>query len=156
MLNAWAICWGDLVMWPWPCHQVFCGHEYSLQNLAFGKHVEPDNQVLNSLKGKFLKIPFEHVVQHIIDKISWCQQMRSASPPQPTVPSTIAEEHLINPFMRVTHNCLSKHSSFLKMSSYPRLLSPVCRPTQARVSLWRPWGRSGLRRITSRANSEKN
>ena len=27
--------------------------------------------------------------------------MRAASPPQPTVPSTIAEELLINPFVRV-------------------------------------------------------
>ena len=92
--------------------------------------------------------------QHISDKISWCQQMRSASPPQPTVPSTIAEEHLINPFMRVIHRCLSKHSSFLKMASYPRLLSQVYRRTQARVNLWRPCGLSGLRRITSRANNE--
>ena len=28
--------------------------------------------------------------------------MRNATPPQPTVPSTIAEELLINPFMRVS------------------------------------------------------
>jgi len=71
--------------------KVFCGHEYSLQNLAFGKHVEPDNQ-------------------HISDKISWCQKMRSASPPQPTVPSTIAEEHLINPFVRVTESSVQAHT----------------------------------------------
>ena len=25
--------------------KVYCGHEYSLQNLAYGNHVEPDNQV---------------------------------------------------------------------------------------------------------------
>ena len=50
--------------------------------------------------------------------------MRSASPPQPTVPSTIAEEHLINPFMRVTHNSLSKYSSFLKMSVISQVTEP--------------------------------
>ena len=25
--------------------KVFCGHEYSLQNLGYGEHVEPDNKV---------------------------------------------------------------------------------------------------------------
>ena len=34
--------------------------------------------------------------------------MRNASPPQPTVPSTIAEELLINPFMRVRCHKLSR------------------------------------------------
>ena len=28
-----------------PETKVFCGHEYSLQNLGYGNHVEPDNQV---------------------------------------------------------------------------------------------------------------
>lgn len=59
---------------------VFCGHEYSLQNLKFGAHVEPDN---NTIK----------------EKIDWCKAKREAG--EPTVPSTIAEEKLINPFMRV-------------------------------------------------------
>jgi hypothetical protein len=36
--------------------KVFCGHEYSLQNLAFGLHVEPDNK-------------------HIQDKIAWCRSV---------------------------------------------------------------------------------
>lgn len=60
--------------------KVFCGHEYSLQNLRFGQHVEPDNK-------------------DIADKIAWCKVKRDAK--EPTVPSTIAEEKLINPFMRV-------------------------------------------------------
>lgn len=59
---------------------VYCGHEYSLQNLKFGNHVEPDNKVIS-------------------DKIEWCKVKRAAS--EPTVPSTIAEEKQINPFMRV-------------------------------------------------------
>ena len=41
-------------------------------------------------------------LQEVQDKIRWCKEMREAAPPLPTVPSTIAEEKLINPFMRVT------------------------------------------------------
>jgi len=63
---------------------VFCGHEYSLQNLKYGNHVEPDN---NAIK----------------EKMIWSQTKRDAE--EPTVPSTIAEEKQINPFMRV--NCES-------------------------------------------------
>jgi len=71
--------------------KVYCGHEYSLQNLPFGAHVEPDNQ-------------------HIKDKIEWCKAERGANPPRPTVPSTIAEELLINPFMRVTEASVQAHA----------------------------------------------
>jgi len=70
--------------------QVYCGHEYSLQNLPFGNHVEPNNQ-------------------HIKDKIEWCKVERGATPPRPTVPSTIAEEWLINPFMRVGESTVQAH-----------------------------------------------
>jgi len=70
--------------------KVYCGHEYSLQNLPFGLHVEPDNK-------------------HIKDKIAWCNQQREATPPLPTVPSTIAEEWLINPFMRVGEPSVKAH-----------------------------------------------
>lgn len=70
--------------------KVYCGHEYSLQNLPFGEHVEPDNQ-------------------HIKDKIEWCKGQRGATPPLPTVPSTIAEEWLINPFMRVGEATVQAH-----------------------------------------------
>jgi hydroxyacylglutathione hydrolase len=59
---------------------VFCGHEYSLQNLKFGNHIEPDNETISN-------------------KIEWSKAKREAN--EPTVPSTIAEEKLINPFMRV-------------------------------------------------------
>lgn len=60
--------------------KVYCGHEYSLQNLAFGAHVEPNNT-------------------DISDKIKWAEGQRETT--TPTVPSTIGEEKLINPFMRV-------------------------------------------------------
>jgi len=74
-----------------PDTKVFCGHEYSLQNLRFGLHVEPDNQ---SIK----------------DKIEWCNEMRNSTPAQPTVPSTIAEELQINPFMRVGQPTVQAHA----------------------------------------------
>ena len=33
-----------------PDTKVYCGHEYSLQNLAFGQHVEPENKVREYLE----------------------------------------------------------------------------------------------------------
>jgi hydroxyacylglutathione hydrolase len=58
---------------------VFCGHEYTVQNLKFALSVEPDNEYMQ-------------------DKISWAKDQRAES--TPTVPSTIGEEKRINPFMR--------------------------------------------------------
>jgi len=71
--------------------KVFCGHEYSLQNLRFCAHVEPDNAQVKA-------------------KIEWCQEQRSMDPPQPTVPSTIGEEKQINPFMRVNEAPVQAHA----------------------------------------------
>lgn len=70
---------------------VYCGHEYSLQNLAFGAHVEPDNRAIQ-------------------DKIRWSKEQRGSSPALPTVPSTIQEEKNINPFMRVSEASVQKHT----------------------------------------------
>jgi len=47
--------------------------------------------------------------QHIKNKIEWCRQQREATPPLPTVPSTIAEEWLINPFMRVEESTVQAY-----------------------------------------------
>lgn len=69
--------------------QVYCGHEYSLQNLAFAKHVEPDNE-------------------RVTEKIAWAQRQRESD--LPTVPSTIGEEKQINPFMRVAQATVQKFS----------------------------------------------
>jgi len=71
--------------------KVYCGHEYSLQNLAFGAHVEPGNK-------------------DVAAKIAWCKEEREASPPRPTVPSTIEEEKKINPFMRVDIASVQQHA----------------------------------------------
>ncbi|XP_053608057.1 hydroxyacylglutathione hydrolase, mitochondrial isoform X2 [Plodia interpunctella] len=68
--------------------KVFCGHEYTLQNLKFAAHVEPENEV-------------------IAKKISWSLERRNLG--LPTVPSTIGEEKLYNPFMRVTEPNVMKH-----------------------------------------------
>lgn len=62
--------------------KVYCGHEYAIQNLSFGLSVEPENQ-------------------DIAKKLAWVKEQREASPPLPSVPSTIEEERRINPFVRV-------------------------------------------------------
>lgn len=69
--------------------KVFCGHEYTLQNLAFAKHVEPDNQ-------------------DIAKRILWSQEKRASN--QPTIPSSIGDEKKINPFMRVNVESVQRHA----------------------------------------------
>ncbi|XP_055383612.1 hydroxyacylglutathione hydrolase, mitochondrial isoform X2 [Condylostylus longicornis] len=69
--------------------KVFCGHEYTLQNLAYSRHVEPDNQAT-------------------LNRIEWAKLRRAEK--SPTVPSTIAEEKSWNPFMRVHENSVQKHA----------------------------------------------
>lgn len=60
--------------------RVCCAHEYNLGNLRFALTVEPHNQALTAWQ-------------------SHCQALRSRG--QPTLPSTLAKELEINPFMRV-------------------------------------------------------
>ncbi|KAJ7559625.1 hypothetical protein O6H91_04G094000 [Diphasiastrum complanatum] len=60
--------------------RVFCGHEYTVQNLKFALTVEPHNGAMKS-------------------KLAWAEEQRKKN--LPTVPSTIAQELDINPFMRV-------------------------------------------------------
>ncbi|CAO1391413.1 unnamed protein product [Diamesa tonsa] len=71
--------------------KVFCGHEYSLQNLKYGNHIEPDNATISA-------------------KIEWSKMKRESN--EPTVPSTIAEEKLINPFMRVHEASVQQFAKF--------------------------------------------
>jgi hydroxyacylglutathione hydrolase len=72
--------------------QVFCGHEYTLGNLKYGNHVEPENQ-------------------DILKRIEWANSKRASG--EPTVPSTIADEKLINPFMRVHCESVQKFANAL-------------------------------------------
>ena len=59
--------------------RICCTHEYTLSNLRFALAVEPGNTDL---------VAYEQA----------CQQLRAAN--QPTLPSTLAQERGINPFLR--------------------------------------------------------
>jgi hydroxyacylglutathione hydrolase len=59
--------------------RVCCTHEYTLSNLKFAREVEPDNRALADYQEHCLALRAAHV---------------------PTLPSTIAQERAINPFLR--------------------------------------------------------
>lgn len=63
--------------------RVCCAHEYTLSNLHFARTVEPDNAA---------------IARHQ----AWCQAQRDAD--RPTLPSTLALELQINPFLRCDHD----------------------------------------------------
>ncbi|KAG8194465.1 hypothetical protein JTE90_013223 [Oedothorax gibbosus] len=69
--------------------QVYCGHEYTANNLLYAAHVEPGNQV-------------------VLDKLEWAKGKKAAG--EPTVPSTIGDEKTFNPFMRVHEPSVQKHA----------------------------------------------
>jgi len=60
--------------------RVCCAHEYTLSNLQFARAVEPGNQDL-------------------VHYFGWCEAQRARG--LPTLPSSIAQERGINPFLRV-------------------------------------------------------
>ncbi len=64
-----------------PAHtKVHCAHEYTLSNLQFARRVEPENADMASYT-------------------TWCEQRRADD--APTLPGTIGQELLVNPFLRV-------------------------------------------------------
>ncbi|MDQ5927161.1 MAG: Hydroxyacylglutathione hydrolase [Pseudomonadota bacterium] len=66
----------------WPADTRLCpAHEYTLSNLRFAQAIEPDNQAIR---------------QHV----AHCTSLRAAD--LPTVPTTLATEQAINPFLRCT------------------------------------------------------
>ena len=69
---------GKLARLP-PATRVYCGHEYTVSNLRFAVHAEPDNRAA-------------------AEKLTAAQAVRERG--EPTVPSTIGEELATNPFMR--------------------------------------------------------
>jgi hydroxyacylglutathione hydrolase len=69
--------------------RVFCGHEYTESNLVFAVHVEPDNTVAWEKLERVRKIRSKKAAD-------W----HDATPAEMTIPSTIAEEHATNPFLR--------------------------------------------------------
>lgn len=60
--------------------QLCCAHEYTLSNLRFAKHIEPNNADV------------DNYTLH-------CQQLRQAG--QPTLPAQLGLEKAINPFLRL-------------------------------------------------------
>lgn len=60
--------------------KIYPGHEYTVKNLEFALSLEPNNPDVQA-------------------KLRWAQDTRAKN--QPTIPSTIAEEKSINPFIRV-------------------------------------------------------
>ncbi len=64
---------------------VCCTHEYTLSNLRFALHVDPDNSLLADWNAR-------------------CLAMRAAG--QPTLPGRMATERSINPFLRVREPAL--------------------------------------------------
>jgi hydroxyacylglutathione hydrolase len=59
--------------------RLYCGHEYTANNLRFASAVEPDNT-------------------DVRDKLTWAEATRERG--EPTLPSTIGEEKRTNPFLR--------------------------------------------------------
>lgn len=66
---------------------VYCGHEYTVKNLMFATHVEPDNVDAQ-------------------EKLNWAKGRRERN--LATIPSTIGEEKLFNPFMRTHQPSIKK------------------------------------------------
>jgi hydroxyacylglutathione hydrolase len=61
--------------------RVYCGHEYTLANIAFAQQVEPKNAALAA-------------------RLARDRKLRDAG--KPTLPSTLGEERATNPFLRWT------------------------------------------------------
>lgn len=72
-----------------PDTRVFCGHEYTVNNLKFALSVEPQNTEIKT-------------------KLAWAQN--KVAKREPTVPSTIGEEKKINPFMRLNKSQVQKYT----------------------------------------------
>jgi hydroxyacylglutathione hydrolase len=69
--------------------RVFCGHEYTQGNLAFAAHVEPDNPAVAARRERVAAI-----------RARAAADWHDATPEEMTIPSTLADEHATNPFMR--------------------------------------------------------
>ncbi|XP_026636350.1 hydroxyacylglutathione hydrolase, mitochondrial isoform X3 [Microtus ochrogaster] len=72
-----------------PDTKVYCGHEYTINNLKFARHVEPNNAAVQ-------------------EKLAWAKEKYAIG--EPTVPSTLAEEFTYNPFMRVKEKTVQQHA----------------------------------------------
>jgi len=91
--------------------RVCCGHEYTLDNLRFAAAVEPDNHAIR-----------EHRIR--------CDALRARG--EPTLPSTIAMERRINPFLRCSEPAVRDAAS-------KRAATALTDPIQifAEIRLWK-------------------
>ena len=62
--------------------EIYCGHEYTAANIRFARTIEPDNAALAAREAQ--------VEQQIAQG-------------EPTIPVTIGDEKLANPFLRADH-----------------------------------------------------
>jgi hydroxyacylglutathione hydrolase len=68
---------------------VYCGHEYTAGNLRFAAHVEPENEAVR-----------QALVRVTAARARAAADWHDATPDEMTVPTTIADEHATNPFLR--------------------------------------------------------
>ena len=61
--------------------KIYCGHEYTLANIKFARTIEPDNAVLAARDAQ-------------------AQAQQQIAQNEPTIPVTIGDEKLANPFLR--------------------------------------------------------
>jgi hydroxyacylglutathione hydrolase len=69
--------------------RVFCGHEYTESNLAFAAHVEPENAAVVEMQERVRAL-----------RANAAPDWHDATPAEMSIPTTIADERRINPFMR--------------------------------------------------------
>jgi hydroxyacylglutathione hydrolase len=69
--------------------RVFCGHEYTESNLRFAAHVEPGNEAVKRALERAREV-----------RSRAASDWHDATPDEMIVPTTIADEHATNPFMR--------------------------------------------------------
>lgn len=69
--------------------RVYCGHEYSAGNLRFAAHVEPHNAAVKAAVARVAAI-----------RANAARDWHDATPAEMVVPTTIADEHATNPFLR--------------------------------------------------------
>lgn len=94
--------------------RVFCTHEYTLSNLRFARAVEPTNQALAAHE-------------------TWAIAQREQD--LPTLPSSLALELQINPFLRCSEAAVIAAAASTHPSVMPAELSPVT--TFARLRAWK-------------------
>ena len=68
--------------------KLYCAHEYTLNNLRFAEHVEPDNP-------------------HIVSRMAAVKALRDKG--RPSVPSFLFEEKQTNPFLRCDRSTIIRH-----------------------------------------------